>query len=175
MKALLPFTPSQNSELLKIETEIYHLASDELLIEFRFLGPTERVRFPEPSATTSRRNGLWKHTCLEVFGTHDLLASTPYWEANCSTSGDWNAYSFSSYRADMAVSDNMTVELVQREASFQEAFFRVRIKGAALQQTKHLGVTAVIEFMDDSRSYFALKHAGPQPDFHLKESFTISL
>jgi hypothetical protein len=38
-----------------------------------------------------------------------------------------------------------------------------------------LGLSAVIEAADGSKSYWALAHCATQPDFHLRQSFTLTL
>lgn len=38
-----------------------------------------------------------------------------------------------------------------------------------------LGISAVIELADGSKSYWALEHGAPQPDFHLRQSFALTL
>jgi len=38
-----------------------------------------------------------------------------------------------------------------------------------------IGITMVMEGKDGQKTYWALHHAGAQPDFHLSESFQYSL
>jgi hypothetical protein len=38
-----------------------------------------------------------------------------------------------------------------------------------------LALTTVIEASDGSKSYWALRHGAAQPDFHLRQSFTLAL
>lgn len=175
MNQLVPFTKTAVTDQFTFEAAAYHASAEELLIEFTLKGPLHLIRFPDPSLVENRRDELWKHTCLEAFFCTDLNPSSPYFELNCSPNGDWNAYAFSSYRHGMRPSESLRVKLVHREGSEQDVVFRLRITGPEVSQARHLGVTAVVEFMDGSKSYFALKHAGPQADFHLKDSFTISL
>lgn len=38
-----------------------------------------------------------------------------------------------------------------------------------------IGLSAVIEAQDGSKTYWALAHLAQQPDFHLRASFTLTL
>ena len=38
-----------------------------------------------------------------------------------------------------------------------------------------IGLSAVIEARDGSKSYWALTHCAAQPDFHLRQSFSLTL
>ena len=38
-----------------------------------------------------------------------------------------------------------------------------------------LGASAVLEYTDGRRGYWALVHAGDKPDFHLRKSFVLRL
>ncbi len=175
MNLLKPFVETALTQSFRIETTSQLISATELILEFTIRGDLQQIRFQDSAFVASRLDELWKHTCLECFFSTDLEESAPYFEINCSPSGDWNAYSFSSYRQGMQASQDLKVQLTHREGGSNEAFFRIQVRGNGLQGARHLGMTAVIEFIDGSRSFFALSHPGPQPDFHLKKSFSISL
>ena len=137
-----------------------------------------------------RRDELWKQTCFEIFvGCADQRS---YLEFNLSPSGDWNAYSFDTYRKGMKpVSDSAGIE-VSHHANPQSDIrtWSASIVPSPAHSTKGedgelaqllksrslvLGATAVIEYQDGSREYWALTHAGEKPDFHLRESFKLIL
>lgn len=180
---LVPFSFSTSSQSLELKINATRIVPTvensallpELLIDFCFLGPLEMLLIPKAHKHPTRKDELWKHTCLEAFFCEDSSPSTPYFEVNCSTSGDWNAYYFNSYRQGMSPALNLNVQLTQHQCSHDKALFRISIRGDIIARIHHLGVTAVVEFTEGSKSYYALKHAGSQPDFHLKESFNISL
>ena len=71
----------------------------ELEIRFRMDGDISRVRLP-PAELARRRDGLWQHTCFEVFLRPD--GSDSYHEFNFAPSGDWAAYRFAGRRLDRA-------------------------------------------------------------------------
>lgn len=129
-----------------------------------------------------RKDELWKTTCFELFfGPAD---GRTYFEMNLSPSGDWNLYAFDDYRHGMRPVEGVGSPLVccehslsgdqfvwsgrleARDELFTDAFSRPSLV---------LGATAVVEYVDGKREYWALTHVGPKPDFHLRESFRIIL
>ncbi|MGE5085685.1 MAG: DOMON-like domain-containing protein [Bacillota bacterium] len=175
MLILKAFSENDFTKLFNFTAEVYITAPDEMILEYMISGPTRHLHFPPSHGHESRRDELWKTTCLEAFLSPDFIKDSSYLEINCSPNGDWNAYSFSGYRAGMTPAAATEVKLIGREADQTTAHFRIRIKSPGLDRFKHLGVTAVVEFSDGSKSYFALKHPGPVADFHNKEGFVHSL
>jgi hypothetical protein len=120
--------------------------------------------------------GLWEHTCFEVFAR--TPGSSAYCEFNVSPSRSWAAFGFSDYRAgrtplaDLAppaiavsiAADVLTVDSVLTLPSAQS-------EPSALE----LALAAVVEDATGTRSYWALAHPGPRPDFHHPGSFTARL
>ena len=43
------------------------------------------------------------------------------------------------------------------------------------EQNLQIGITAIIQTKDRNETYWALAHPGAQADFHLRESFVISI
>lgn len=134
-----------------------------------------------------RRDELWQHTCLEFFvGVAD---QTSYLEVNLSPSGDWNVYSFENYRAGMKPHPEARVNL----SAFERLEDAKTLKWSASLSGENgktlnelfgvnvpycplvLGATAVLEYTTGVKEYWALKHAGDKPDFHLRESFVLAL
>jgi hypothetical protein len=129
---------------------------------------------PQPPAAT---DGLWEHTCFEVFVA--VAGKANYHEFNFSPSGQWAAYSFSDYRvrSEWTVSQRPAISFVQTneylllEAVIAAVDLPKNIAGKPFQ----LGLTAVIEANDGSRSYWALHHPEAHPDFHHRAGFILSL
>jgi hypothetical protein len=143
-----------------------------LRVEFRLQGELTRLRLP--SGPTGRGDGLWRHTCGEVF--IGSTAAPAYREWNIAPCGAWQAYDFTAYRAGM------------RPADVQPPRIRLDHGPSTLTLTAHLpladspddgdlrlGVTAVLEDTGSTLSYWALKHPGERPDFHHPASFTLTL
>jgi hypothetical protein len=118
-------------------------------------------------------DGLWQHTCCELFVAVD---AKKYREFNFSPSGEWAVYDFAGYRERIGSPIPVAPQISLAQAS-DAVDLRVLIPaallpgGAALQ----VGLTAVLEAADGSKTYWALAHAAAQPDFHLRQSFALSL
>lgn len=131
-------------------------------------------KLPAPKVSPERLDGLWNHTCFEVFltwGVHPY-----YWEINFSPSGDWNLYRFDSYREGAkteAHTQVISTDLITKNSRA----FRLNLKAILPNESESLalGITSVLELPDSSKSYWALTHAGPKPDFHIRESFILEV
>ncbi len=177
MLHLQPYSETDFTKLFKVEAEVYVTSDDEVILEYFLIGPTRHLHFPpsHEGEDSVRRDELWKTTCLEAFLSFDQATESPYLEVNCSPNGDWNAYAFTGYRQGMRPDGTASVSLSHRALEAHEAIFRVKIQSPALKHFKQLGVTAVIEFSDGSKAYYALTHPGPQADFHNKAAFIHNL
>ena len=121
---------------------------------------------------TQRKERLWEHTCFEIFFAQKGMPN--YWEFNLSPSGDWNTYSFSSYRQGM-----------KQETYFDALPFKVEIRSD--QKLKldtvidlkfvqdlssiDIGLSAVLEHNNGTKSFWAVNHPGKVPDFHDREGW----
>jgi hypothetical protein len=130
-------------------------------------------RFVLPAAEEpDRKDDLWQATCFEAFLRE--AGGDAYREWNFAPSGDWAAYDFTSRRdgrtnADVAapyirVEDNMT-------------WWALGATIAVDAETHWtLGLSAVLEEKDGTKSYWALAHAeGDKPDFHDPACFAAHL
>lgn len=171
MRSLQPFQKTSLSETISVQAELFQTSPEHILVEFLISGALENIVWPASQIVEARLDELWKTTCLEVFVSAGLAPSDPYLEVNCSPNGNWNAYSFSSYRQGMARPANITVRLKERSSQHNEARFRVEISSTQPLLASHLGLSAVIEFSTGEKSYFALKHPAAQADFHDKNGW----
>ncbi len=128
-----------------------------------------------------RQDGLWQRTCLEVFMA--VPGGAGYVELNVSPTGDWNLYGFDDYRRGMHRIEASAPE-VDRSDTEGEVSWRIDMEQAgtapepaALLSARHLSLslTAVLASTDGARAYLALAHCGEKPDFHIRESFIITL
>ena len=148
-----------------------------LTVVYTLNGAVDLLRVP-PRQSIRRTDGLWQHTCFELFIAAQNDAE--YYEFNFSPSGEWAAYEFRNYRDGGAIdSDDLEPNIaVQQSAETLEvsAVLRAdRLSGIAPEICLTLGLCAVIEDLDDSLSYWALKHPLGKPDFHHPDSFAVEL
>jgi hypothetical protein len=136
----------------------------------------EKVRVPEVT-TPTRTDGLWCHTCFEIFIRKPQDES--YCELNFSPSGQWAVYRFSGYRAGMtsiefpapAIETQRKVRGLEVRVDFDLAPLDRAFNSAPLQ----IALSAVIEDDRGALTYWALKHPAGKPDFHDSDGFALTL
>ena len=146
----------------------------ELEIRFRLDGDFSRIRLPA-AELARHRDGLWQHTCFEVFLRPD--GSDSYHEFNFAPSGDWAAYRFAGRRRDQTATELPAPRIECRRLP-DGCTLNAQIAIAALPELAQAtsldaGLTAVIETTDGTHSYWALAHCGDKPDFHVPATFTL--
>jgi hypothetical protein len=132
--------------------------------------PAERFVIGQ-SDVPSRRDELWRATCFEAFlkGEGDA-----YREWNFAPSGDWAAYDFTLCRDGMSVAE-VAAPYVRTEDNMTWWALGATFATQAGQPWQ-LGLSAVLEEKDGTKSYWALAHCNPdKPDFHLPDCFTAKL
>lgn len=145
-----------------------------LVLSYRVQGDPAGLRIPAPMPP-GQADGLWQHTCLEAFVA--AVDAEEYREFNLAPSGLWANYRFTACRER---------DTAFRPAAAPQISFEQRADGFSLSATLApeflptgralaLGLSAVIEAADGSRSYWALAHCAAQPDFHLRQSFVLIL
>lgn len=139
-------------------------------IWFGIAAPAER--FVIPSGTGERRDELWKTTCFEAFLRAE--GEQGYREWNFAPSGDWAAYDFSDYREGMAEAEVGPPPYIRMEDNLTWWTLGATIAVPAGVRWE-LGLSAVVEEDDGTKSYWALAHAGDNPDFHDAGCFTARL
>ncbi len=118
-----------------------------------------------------RGDELWKSTCFEAF--FGIAGHSSYWELNLSPSRKaWNLYFFDEYRKPAP-------PRVAKDFQLVDVLVRPESLSCVLRSEGNLGLMAAslaaVIRTAGGVFYFALKHCGPKPDFHLRESFVLSL
>ncbi len=149
--------------------------ADKLLV-LRYIvkGHIDSLALPK-LADPLRADGLWKTTCFEVFIRRPQHKD--YTEYNASPSSRWAAYCFDDYRAGMAELPIGTAPEIGLDAS--ESHFALEVSydlpSEWAGQPLELGLSAIIEETDGTKSYWALAHPPGQPDFHHGDCFALQL
>jgi hypothetical protein len=147
-----------------------------LYLSYELTGDLAQIRIPAPQAPAVV-DGLWEHTCFELFAAVEGEAG--YHEFNFSPSGHWAAYAFSDYRVRSAwiTSQAPAIRFAHSNVhSLLEAvIFADDLPQSSAGKPLQLGLTAVIEAEDGSRSHWALHHPKACPDFHHRAGFILSL
>ena len=131
--------------------------------------PADRFVLAEGEA--GRADDLWQSTCFEAFLRAE--GEDAYREWNFAPSGQWAAYDFTGYR------DGRT------DAEVKEPYIRLEDNltwwtlgatiGVEAGPSWRLGLSAILEEKDGTKSYWALAHPAEKPDFHHADCFTARL
>jgi hypothetical protein len=171
--SLQPFPQTPPTDLEVIGTIARR--ANVLTIAYSLLGDLADVEIA-PAADPTRQGKLWEATCFEFFlGTKN---DKHYWEFNLSPTGHWNVYSFDDYRQGLKEETAFPILpfSVQVEPDALSLALKVNL-GAIVPATQALevAIATVVKHRNGDRSYWALKHPGKEPDFHLRDSFTLKL
>jgi hypothetical protein len=161
---------------LELGADAGHGAERGLGLRWRLEGDLSAVQLPEATAAPERRDGLWEHSCFEAF----LAASgePAYVELNLSPAGHWNLYQLDAYRSGLRPDLAVTALPSRRRQGPGWLELALELPVACLPAGAaglELAITAVLQQPGGVCSYWALAHAGPEPDFHRRESFVHSL
>ena len=171
---LVPHPSTPPVQPLKLWASVDHAAgfgaTATLNIWFGIGAPLER--FAIPAGDGVRRDGLWQATCFEAFLNREGAAS--YQEWNFAPSGDWAAYDFTSYRDGMTEAEVANPPYIRVEDNLTWWTVGATI-AVPTGVSRCLGLSAVIEEADGTKSYWALAHHGAKPDFHDPGCFTARL
>jgi hypothetical protein len=141
-------------------------------IWFGIGAPAERFVIPKLTEPW-RADELWKTTCFEAFLQRE--GEEAYREWNFAATGNWAAYDFSAYREGMERAEVNNPPYIRMEDNFTWWSVGATIATAAESQWQ-LGLSAVLEEKDGTKSYWALAHCNAEkPDFHLADCFTAKL
>jgi hypothetical protein len=145
----------------------------KLILTYSAGGALNQILWPASlSSQPQRRDELWKHTCFEAF--IKPVGQDRYWEINISPAGDWNVYRFTSYRNEMTREEAVQAlhPIFTRNGDQWRLSYEIWVPAWAVATELEVGLTSVIEDTSGEISYWAIHHAGAQPDFHLANSFT---
>ena len=142
--------------------------ADRLWLRFIVEGDTEAIEWPR-KAPAIRTDGLWQHTCFEVF----IRTPDGYVEYNLSPSDAWATYAFSGYREGMRPADQV-IDIHGLDGGENYAALEAVID-VPPDATGPIALSAVIEATDGTLSYWALAHPSDKPDFHHPDSFALEL
>ena len=160
--------PASASHAARLRVDVTWRWAGDLLLEYRILGDTAELRMPLAAASPGRHDGLWRHSCGELFVAEP--GQPGYREFNFSPSGHWAAYDFDGYRSGMRPHEwvGRPPRCVLDHDDDGAILLRVALSRAALPVASRLtlGPTVVLEALDGGFSFWALRHAAERPDFH---------
>ena len=167
-----PDTPANAVTAIAVEV----VREDGVLrLSYRASGRMGDLLVPAP-AEFERADELWKETCFEAFVRGPISSEglgDAYCEFNFAPSTRWAAYAFDGYRAGMR---NYEVAPLYLETDVGDDWFALNAAVApGAVGVWRVGLSAVIEETDGTKSYWALAHARGKPDFHHADAFSLEL
>lgn len=175
--SLIPHPQTPSTALTGIDVQVVRHAGGGLELHYFAQGGVEAVKWPPPCAS-ARADGLWETTCFEAFVQPQGRAS--YIEFNFAPSTLWAAYRFTGERAGMQLAHGLSAPVFRTRETARTHVLHVRLgldamPGLPVEAEWRLGLSAVIEALDGSKSYWALRHPAPKPDFHNPQGFALKL
>lgn len=168
-----PATPPSDPEFklwVNVEHSAAFGASATINLWFGIGAPASRFVIPQPTEP-KRADELWQTTCFEAF-LRDSDGES-YREWNFAPSGEWAAYDFSA-RREGRTDPEVKAPYIRIEDNFTWWAFGATITVEA-DGAWALGLSAVLEELDGTKSYWALAHPGERPDFHDPACFAAHL
>ncbi|MFL6856463.1 MAG: DOMON-like domain-containing protein [Allosphingosinicella sp.] len=156
-----PATPA--SRVTAVRARLRRPGTNRLALRFEILAPEGAVALPPPVPPV-RADRLWETTCFELFlrapGRPDYL------EINVSPSGRWAAYDFCAYRAGMVPAAVAAAPALVLAVEPDRIVADIELSLDLADTPWRAGLCAIVEEAGFGRSYWAIDHAGPEPDFH---------
>lgn len=155
----------------EVSVSVAHHAAEGLLLTFHL--PVAGLALPTLAAP-GPADHLWQHTCCEAFIS--AANSQHYREFNFSPSRQWAVYDFEAYRQRIDQAAALTGPTIACRQGEDCLILTAGLAPQLLPPTPfQLGLCAVLETLAGEKSYWALVHPAPQPDFHRRESFLLSI
>lgn len=184
MEELLIHPDFEHPPAVRVKASVFRPAETELRLRFELRGELRDIVLPAHDRG-ERRDGLWRHSCFEVFiGPDDAPG---YHELNLAPSGDWAAYRFSAYREGMEKAPVDAIRTTTRLRLWTRLFpsasrlvLNAAVPRGGLPSLNpraawRVGLAAVLEHRDGRKSYWALHHSPGPPDFHHPDCFALQL
>lgn len=172
---LVPHPETPPSEALRLWAQVDYAGAFGAMgtcnIWFGIDAPLRRFLIPQ-TKDPGRRDELWKTTCFEAFVQQ--YGVDAYREYNFAPDGNWAAYDFASPRKGMVDAEIGNPPYIRLEDNLTWWTLGATF---ALEAGRRwaLGLTAVIEEAEGTKSYWALAHGKERPDFHDPACFTARL
>lgn len=176
--SLIPHPAVSEPALESITGHVARTTDGVLSLNYVLKGDLDRLRLParrEPAFVDM----LWRHTCCEAFVRRKDAAA--YHEFNVSPSGEWAVYAFARQRERAPLGGdaerfNPHVTVCRSDGKLElDAVIRLDRLSLEPDARLALGLSAVIEDVHGSLSYWALRHPLAHPDFHHPDAFALEL
>jgi hypothetical protein len=167
-----PQTPTLTVDAITVQLTRGHKGAVKLCYSVH--GDIRQIDLPSP-LDAARTDGLWQHSCFEMFVRPD--GRQGYCEFNFSPSSQWAAYGFDGYRNGMAEMEGMVPPEISMLSTPKRLDMHVSLSVGllAVWPEWHVGLSTIIEEKDGTKSYWALSHPAGVADFHDQDCFIAKL
>jgi hypothetical protein len=155
-----------------IEVTVERLSAATLRFRYLVHGRIDEIALPAP-APPLRVNNLWRTTCFEAFLAP--VAAPGYREFNFSPSSQWAAYDFAAYRTGMVEAALPAAPDIALTTTANRLEMAATLSLDLGQDPYRLGVAAIIEARDGTKSHWAASFPGGSSDFHHHSCFGLEL
>ena len=177
MFELKPHPDSAPGAVRRIGVEAARTEHGQFVVHFALDATLDDLVLPEPLPFAAREDRLWETTCFEAFVRP--VGDARYLELNLAPSTAWAAYAFLGHRAGMDTADLDPPPIdVERRPEGVDLYAAVDVGPIVWLDPEGawaVGLSAVIEEKDGSKSYWALAHPDGPPDFHHDACFAATL
>jgi hypothetical protein len=151
--------------------------SDRLCLRYAIEGDVSTVRLGQ-ARPPQRADRLWEHTCFEAFVR--TPAGAGYYELNFAPSLEWSVFEFRAYRAGLSLPameepPHVAARVTDQGFALDAVIALTELRGLRGAPRIDIGLSAVIEEVDGTLSYWALRHPAGRADFHDPAGFAIEL
>jgi hypothetical protein len=148
-----------------------------LELAYSIEGTLGQIRIPTPRPPR-KVDGLWNHTCCELFVR--VSAEESYYEFNFAPSGEWAVYAFQTHRHRVAGGESVSSPQIMfyKTGGVMELSASVSLGQLSSLHTRaklSVGLATVVEDVNGRLSYWALAHGDGKPDFHNPVAFALDL
>jgi hypothetical protein len=146
-----------------------------LQLRYRLRGDLTEVAIAA-HAPSRRADRLWEHTCFEAFIAPE--GREHYVEINVAPSTQWAIYEFDGYRHGLRPLELAHPPAIAVTRQPNELRVTADVDLTVLADAPwpwRAGLCAVVAETGGARSFWALRHPGPTPDFHDAAGFAVLL
>ena len=168
-----PDTPAR--AVRSVTADVSLSFDDGFVLRFVVAGAVGEIILPPGEGqlviADSATDGLWQSTCFEAFLTEE--GQPDYTEFNYAPDGRWACYQFDDYRSLLRADDLAPWDMAVERG---DDHYVLRVEPGIFPDTgSRLALSAVIEEVDGTKSYWALVHPPGKPDFHHPDCFALTL
>jgi hypothetical protein len=166
--SLSPHPAFGNFGLDDIAVGLERPSASLIRLHYTLVGDISAIVVP-PSAEPLRTDGLWESTCFELFLRRE--GESGYLELNFAPSGEWAAYSFRAFREGMVQAAMPGPPEISATVTADRLEVEVAVSPWLDDGPYAMNIAAILQNRTGHRSFWAISHAGGEPDFHHPSCF----